>query len=304
MANIEVTTRYPHSEEFEFETRLERIDLDEERRADVTSGKGFIVSSAKPIKDDIKDPNGIFSDKFGKTLQDIKPFSNRYRCKCGAIESKFMQGQICPICGTPVKFVDDDFKYFGWIFLKDTYYIIHPTLYMSIASFIGPEAFDRILCIASKKDEDGNDIEVKKPKGEPFFGIGMMEFHDHFDEIMEFYKSRSKSTNKIEIYEDIMSQKDKVFSQSIPVFTTMLRPYKIENGDLHYEGTNAIYKMCSTLAAKINNDKLKIMSKSKNKNQLLYDLQVKVSKLFEEIGLILSGKKGTRVTYGSLQRNL
>lgn len=293
MANIQVTTHYPISDEYEYETRLERFDLDEERRSDVTSGKGFIISSAKPIKDDVKDPNGIFSNKFGMTLQDIQPFANRYRCKCGAVQSAFMQGQECPICHTPVKFVDDDFKFFGWIVLKDIYHLIHPTLYMSLAAFIGDENLNNIIKIQAKKDEDGNDIEVKKPKNEPFFGIGMMEFYNKFDEVMEFYKNKAKSQSKIELYEDLMSQKDIIFTHSIPVFTTMLRPYRIENAEMHYEGTNAIYKMCATLAYRINDDSLRMTTKSKNKNELLYDLQMKYKALFDEINKILSGKKGS-----------
>lgn len=295
---VNVTTHYPISDEYEYETTMERIDLDEERRQDVTSGKGFIISSPKPIREDIKDPNGIFSSKFGMSLQDIHPFQNRYRCKCGAIESKFMQGQECPICHTKVKFVDDDFKYFGWIVLKDPYYIIHTSLYMSLAAFIGDDTLNNIIKVQAKKDEDGNDMDprlVKRPKDEPFYGIGMIDFKNRFDEIMGYYKTKAKSQNKLDLYDDIMAHKDLVFTQSIPVFTTMLRPYKLEGGELHYEGTNAIYKMCAGLAAKINDDRLKITKKTKTKNELLYDLQMKVKALFEEIGQILSGKKGTKV---------
>ena len=299
MPDIQITTHYPRSDEWEYSTELERIQLDKERINDIYNGKGFVITSSKPIKDDIKDPDGIFSSKFGMTLQDVQAYATRYKCKCGYLISRFMLNQTCPICGTPVRHVDDDFGYFGWVVLKDPYYTIHPTMFMSLSSFIGAEVFDNIIKINVKKDEDGNDMETKKPKGEPYYGIGMMAFHDRFDEIMGFYAMKHKSPGKRELYEDIMANKHIVFTQSIPVFTTLLRPYKVEADDLHFEKTNATYKIITTIAERINRDKLRMTKKAKSKNALLYDLQMKVKELHAEILAILSGKKGTiRQLYG------
>ena len=47
---MKVTTHYPYSEEFEWETQMVDINLDEERIRDISEGKGFIVKSPKPIK--------------------------------------------------------------------------------------------------------------------------------------------------------------------------------------------------------------------------------------------------------------
>lgn len=299
MAEIEVRTTYPRSDDYEYETRLRRINMDEERIHDIYNGKGFVVTSSKPIKDDIKDPNGIFSTRFGMTLQDVQAYATRYKCKCGYLISRFMLNQICPICGTPVKHVDDDFGYFGWVVLKDPYYVIHPTLYMSLSSFIGSEVFDNIIKYQAKKDEDGKDMEIKRPKGEPYYGIGMMEFKERFDEIMMFYHNKHRSPAKNDLYEDIMKNKNVIFTQSIAVFTTLLRPYKIEADDLHFEKTNATYKIITTLAERINRDRLKMTKKAKSKNALLYELQSKIKELHTEILAILSGKKGTiRQLYG------
>lgn len=293
MAKFDITTHYPVSDEYEYTTELIRINMDDEKAHDITSGKGFIVTSSKPIRDDIKDPRGIFSNKFGMTLQDVEPFADRCRCTCGAKRSRFNLGEICPICNTTVKQVGDDFSYFGWIVLKDPYHVIHPTLYMSLSSFIGADAFENILDVVAKKDEDGNDMPTKIPKNEPFFGIGMMEFYNRFDEVMLYYKNKHRTQTKQELYDDIMKNSDKIFIQSIPVFTTILRPYKLEGGEFHFEGTNAIYKMCATLAERINKDNLRMTRKSKTKNELLYNLQKKIKKLFQEINAILSGKKGS-----------
>ena len=301
-AKINVTSHYPYSEKYEYETKMEIIDLDNERINDITSGNGFIISAPKAIKDDLKDDNGIFSTKYGQTLQDANPFGNRYRCKCGKTTMRFNSGQICELCKSEVRYVDDNFTYFGWITLKDPYHIIHPNLYMNIASLIGSSTFDDIITPNECRDEDGNEIVFVRPKDEPYKNIGMMEFYEKFDEICDYYLN--KRPDKIDHYNLIKENRKKVFSQSIPVYTIHLRPYKLEGGELHYEGTNAIFNMMTHLVAKINDDRYKINRKSKPKSQLLYNLQMKYMKLDEEINQILSGKKGSRQTWSTKMKVL
>ena len=291
MAQIKVNARYSKDGLYDYETRLERINLDKARREDVTSGNGFIVSSSKAIKEDVKLPNGIFSPKYGPGLQDANAFGNRYRCKCGHTTQRFYHGLVCPICGEKVEFKDDNFSMFGYICLKDPYYLIHPNLFNSLAFFIGEKDFLNIITPCDKKDEDGHTIPIVAPKDEPFYGIGMMEFHDRFDEIMDYYHARR--TNKNDYYENIMADYDKVFTQSIPVFTIHLRPYRIDGGTLHFESTNAIYNLMARMASHINDDKTKMSSKRKPKNQMLFELQEQFKKLYDELTKILSGKKGT-----------
>lgn len=297
MARMTVNTRYSKSEDFDYETRLERLNMDDERRHDVISGNGFIVSSPKAIKDDIKDPNGIYSTKYGPGLQDANAFGNRYQCKCGHTTSRFYHGLVCEVCGEKVEFKDDNFSMFGYICLKDPYYIIHPNLFMSLAFFIGEKDFMNIITPDDRKDEDGHEIEIKRSKDEPFKGIGMLDFHDRFDEIMEYYCS--KKPNKRDYYENIIEDKDKVFIQSIPVFTIHLRPFRLDGGVFHFEGTNAIYNMMANIASRINDDKTAMNRKKKPKNQLLFDLQMKYKELYDEVTKIISGKKGSiRALFG------
>lgn len=288
---MQVNTRYSKSDIYNYETKLERLNLDDQRREDVLTGNGFIVSSRKAIKEDVKDPNGIFSTKYGPGLQDANAFGNRYRCKCGHTTQRFYHGLTCPVCGEKVEFRDDNFGMFGYICLKDPYYLIHPNLFMSLAFFIGERTFNNIINPVNKKDEDGHEIKIETPKDEPFFGIGMMAFHDRFDEIIEYY--HNKKPNKLDYYENIIEDRDKVFTQSIPVFTIHLRPYRIDGGVFHFEGTNAIYNLMAKLASIINDDKTKMNSKTKPKNQLLYELQLQYKKLYDELTKILSGKKGS-----------
>lgn len=293
MAKIQVNTRYSENGIFDYSTKLERINLDQTRRHDVLNGDGFIVTSRKNIKEDVKDPNGIFSVKYGPGLQDVNAFGNRYRCKCGHTTQRFYHGLTCPVCGTKVEYRDENFGMFGYICLKDPYYLIHPNLFNSIAFFIGEREFMNIITPVHKKDEDGHDIPIVPPKDEPYFGIGMIDFHDRFDEIIEYYGV--KRPNKMDYYENIIDDRDKVFTQSVPVFTIHLRPYRIDGDMLHFEGTNAIYKVMTKLASDINMDKTKMDKKIKPKNQLLFDFQMKFKELYDELTKILSGKKGTRV---------
>lgn len=291
MSEVKVRMQYPYSDEYEYDTKLERINLDEERKKDILSGNGFVVTSHKSIKKDIKDPRGIFSPAFGQTLQDVHPFADRYKCDCGHITGRLYFGYTCPICHTMCRYVDDNFNYFGWITIKDPYYIIHPNLFKSLSSLIGQKKFMRIITMIDEKDADGHTVEIEKPKDEPFYGIGLIAFKEQFSEILNYYNKNT--VVKQEIYNDIMQNYDKVFTQSIPVYTTHLRPFKIEGSSLFYEDTNAMYTMMTKLAAQINNDSIKIFTKEKPKNQLLLDLQLKYNELYKELEATMSGKKGS-----------
>ena len=295
MPKITVRSHFPYSDEFTWITEMVDIDLDEERIKDVVSGRGFIIKSPKPIKEDLKDPDGIFSNKYGPTLDDINPYQDRYKCDCGYMRGKVNNNQPCPICHTKVKYVDDNFGYFGWAVLKGPYHVIHPSLFITLSKFIDNDTFLNIIKFSKEIDKDGNIAETKAPKNEPYYGIGMMGFYDKFEEIMEYYANKYKSKSKQEYYQVLMDAgKKKIFTHSIPVFTTLLRPYRVEGGDLHYEGINAIYKLLVALLANVSNDTNKIDKKEIIQNKLLYDAQMKIKELFDEIIKIFSGKKGSR----------
>ena len=288
---LSVNVSYPYSDEFEYETTLERINFDDERDSDLLRGNGFIVSDSNGIRKDIKDPNSIFSPKFGQTLKDLNPFANRYRCECGKLTQKINDGIKCKDCGTRVKYVDDNFDYTGWIVLKDAYVIIHPGLYKSIEFIIGKDILHNIINMEKPKDKDGHELkDFVPPKDEPFYNIGMLEFRDRFDEIMEYYINKKKA--KKMYYDDIIMHRRDVFTHSIPVFTTLLRPFEMDAKGFYYEDTNALYIMINKLKSCINDESLKIFRMKKSKLQYLCDLQVKVNELYTSIEAILSGKKG------------
>jgi len=246
MGELNVSYSYPYNANYTYNVLLERVNLDEEREMSILKGRGFVIRNYQSdIKKDIKNQDGIFSSKFGATLQDVNPFADRYKCQCGRLTGRIHHGIMCEICNTKVSYVDDDFEYFGWIVLKDPYYIIHPNLYKAIANLFGTmnkqSVLDSILAPKDERDQDGYIVEQEINKKEPFVGIGILAFKERFEEIMKFYLK--KTPGKKEYYENIMKNKDKVFTQSIPVYTIHLRPYKVSGEKFEFEGTNSTYNM-------------------------------------------------------------
>jgi len=296
--------RYPFSNEWDYEASIETIDLNDEMEQDIRIGNGFLISpSNKSIKKDLKDPDGIFSYRFGPTLNDMNPFIDRYKCRCvtGGLKGRVSHGMTCPICGARCEFVDDNFEYFGWMIIDKPYVVIHAAYYKKIERFIGRKGaavngkkrsrLENILEVVDIKDIDGHSTELEnKPKNEPYYGIGMIDFYERFDEIMAYYYKIQ--TNKKESYDDIIQNKHKIFTNSIPVFTTLLRPTDIRDNTMSYEPTNAMYVIINKLRTQINRNKTRMDRDKKSKNQNLYKLQMKYMELYDEIGAGLSGKKG------------
>lgn len=301
---IKLKLTYPNSDEFDFFTTLEPIDLDKTAKEDIESGNGFLISSPKSTnKKDMKNPDGIYSSKFGQKLGDMNPYADKYSCDCGTLKSRINNGIECPICHTKCKFVDDNFKLFGWIILKDKYHIIHPKFYDTLNYLFGPSPYNierkkikgtklqNILNHSPEVDQDGFMRECEfKPDNEPFYGIGMIEFYERFDEILEYYYN--KNQKKKDYYDEIKHYRDIIFCHSIPVFTTHLRPADVRDEYMYFEPINGMYNMINKHAHAINKDRRKYDQEVKVKNLHLFRLQMKYMELSNEILNILSGKKG------------
>lgn len=305
--------QYPHSDIYDYFVKLERINLDEECKKDLSNQHGFIIKEPQAINKALKSEDSIFSSKFGKSLQDKNPYSNRYSCKYGCTQGAFYAvpndaNWVCPICGTEIKPVGVDFTYFGWILIKDKYCLIHPLLYLSLESLIGKTNLDEIIEPEVELDSNGNPMSVydrrifklqnarrfkrkRSPSNmSPYAGIGILGFREKFDEIIEYYYKKKPAKKKY--YEDIIENKDKIFIHAIPVYTTQLRISKVENHRFSFESTNADFNLLAKLASTVNRDNLFIYKNKKLQNQLLWDMQSKIYHLTLEIINILSGKKG------------
>lgn len=303
---LNVTLTYPHSDEYEYFTKIEILDLDKEAQQDISSGNGFIISAPKSSnKKDMKNIDGIYSSRFGQKLGDVSPFADRYSCECGYLKSRINHDMECPMCHTKVKYVDDNFKMFGWIILKDEYHIIHPKFYDSLDYIMGESKYnhekkkinkggrklDNILFYNPDVDQNGFAHECTfKPDKEPYFGIGMTEFYNRFDEILEYY--HGLYPKKQEYFDEIAKYRDIVFCHSIPVFTTHLRPADIKDGYMYFEPTNGMYNMINKHVHMINNDKRRMNKRSTIIDAELYSVQSKYQELVTEVMEILSGKRG------------
>lgn len=89
---INVRMQYPYSDLYEYETKLVRLDLDQERINDIKTGRGFIIESSDSIRNDVKNQTGIFSSRYGSTVADIDSFNGKYRCDCGMTKGSIMHG--------------------------------------------------------------------------------------------------------------------------------------------------------------------------------------------------------------------
>ena len=288
--NVKLT--YPYDPNFKYETILERINLDEERIHDLQIGKGFIISEPQSIKKDIKDYNGIFSTRFGQTLQDVNPFANKHSCECKHLQGRIYDGIECPICHTKVRYVGEEMDFFGWIVLEDPYYLIHPNMYKTIEFIIGQRYLNNILKYDIPLDENGHIIpDAPKPKGEPYYGIGMMDFKERFDEIMKYYIGQNQG--KAMYYEDVLKYRDIIFIQSVPVYTTHLRPFRVDGTSFYFEKANGLYNDMAKKASLINRRTMMMTKKAqKPKNELLWEMQICFNDLEKEVEESLAKKKG------------
>lgn len=293
LSSDNLNKQYPYNPEYEYQTILERINLDKEREKDLLSANGFVITEPKNIKKDLTDINTIFSSRYGQTLQDINPFGDRYRCKCGRLTSRINHGIKCPVCGERVKFLDDKFGYFGWIITGGPYYLIHPNLYKSLEFLIGPTRLFNIIKPVNEKDINGYEKktdESELSKDEPFFGLGMIDFKERIYEVLDFYVAKYPS--KMEYYNDIMNNMDKLFIQSIPVYTTHLRPFRVEGEKLVFDGNNATYNILAKLASELNRNKLGMNRKKKPKEQILFEMQKGYNEIYKDLEENLAHKKG------------
>lgn len=277
---------------YKFESWITPIDFDEECVKDISKSTGFYITKKQDIKKDIRSEDSIFSSRYGLQIDDMTPFGDIYKCKCGKTMMKVNNGLLCPICHTKVRYVSNDFSITGWVVLND-YTVIHPNMFKKLIAFMGKKNLDAIINFDSKIDEDGFTVKKDASKSNPFIGIGFEEFKNRFNEIMEFFRNKYKANvNKMAYYEDIMKYKSIVFTHSLPVYTSQLRPFSIKQNRFNFEGNNALYNVIAGLAAKLNKSKIYSRGRTKPTNQILYDIQMKYMEIYADLEKVIAQKKG------------
>jgi len=203
--------------------RLVKLNLNKIAEKRLKEGKDFLITNPNYLgKNNAKTEDGIFSPKFGHTqFDDQLGTRDMYRCYCGHLAGAIFLDETCPKCKTTVQFIDADLTITGWIPLGE-YCVINPGMFIHLQALIGKSELRNILKVdVSRMDSNGNIIYQRSAKS-PYAHIGMMEFRDKIDEILEFYYK--KYPKKKDIYELIMEFKDCIFTSYIPVYSSILRP--------------------------------------------------------------------------------
>lgn len=239
---------------FNRRVRLRQLNWDDEAKVMIAAGKGFrVVEKGVTDTDQTKRMYSIHSPAFGTDWSDQRPFEDRYSCKCGEYIGKNFKGIECEKCKTKVEFIDIDMNYTGWIML-DNHKVIQPMFYRKIAAFIGTKTFPKIITFVEPKDRIPT-------KANPYVGIGLLEFYERFNEIMDFFLDKKKHHYKQ--YLNIMANYDKVFVSSIPVFSTYLRMLVIKDGKMNYSKEDVLYNKMYTNSVLLN-DRFELVRRRNN----------------------------------------
>lgn len=290
--------------------KLQIMNWDKEYEKDMEAGIGFDITDEIGFdenKENLKE-NGIYSPKYGSTVNDENSFAERYSCKCGHLQGRIFEGETCKECGDEVKFIDDNIFITGWFTLKDTY-IIHPIMYNLLEGVFGPKNLKLLLEDLKKIDREGKKIDEfesdKLLNLHPYVGETIMGFKEKFDEIFQyFYESKLKKIKTKDIqkykylkneleetYKLIMDNKRKIFQSHIPVYSVLLRPIHFGES-FSYLSINKEYTNLSVLVYRINKKKLMMDRQAINISRLLYKIQLSVNTIYKEIISIISSKEG------------
>ncbi len=206
---------------------FERMNFEEECAYDVINGRGFLIKDPPfaDIDKSIRNMDGPRSPRFGTTYGDNNEFMDRYRCKCGRTIGAEFEGEYCPYCKEKIEFKDVDILYTAWLNFYP-YKIINPLMYNRLQSALSRKCLENIISNDNIITSNGiirkhsDTIEVKKSML-VYHNIGLKEFYDNYEEIMTYYRSKRKA--KADLIDQLIADKDKVWTSKIPVYSTTLR---------------------------------------------------------------------------------
>ena len=287
------------------EAHVVKLDLDAECAYDLAIGRGLRLQSTESFHKSEKVEDGLQSPFFGTDFSDELSFAERYRCQCGYMIGMMYQGELCPKCGTPVGYVPVDMKKMGWIIL-DHFKVMPPIYAYKLPEALGTVEGEKVLTKILSKDFDQDESdehaiilrekEDELRKKHPFVYKGTQWFVDHFEEVIKYYMT--KKPGKKKLFEELLHDKDHVFTSSIPVISATLRsetPGEKDRKLIKFR-INTIYSSIIRLTNEINElGDIKNMSDNDliTTDRYLCAIHKKLLQLFDEIFNILNGKKGT-----------
>ena len=180
---------------------------------------------------DVTDPEEAIKQVFYNAAD---TFSFKATCECGnpEITGNMFIGFICPICKTPVKTIDNQILKFRSMFRIPDYLppIIHPQVYQKLSTWLGT------IPNPQKKREKIKVLEAMLKTRKQFpvalkeagFKFGLKYFYEHFDEIINFFTTKSAFVgNEIlkkapEMIQFLTKNRDKIFIRNLPVLNNTL----------------------------------------------------------------------------------
>lgn len=266
------------------------MNWDEEYKNDIKSGIGFDITDYTPLKDKKRTPNGIFSNKFGSELSDDVTVSDRFSCDCKELKGAYLEGEVCPHCGSKVRYFNSDILKTGWF--TTNFKFINPHFYEFLSSFIGSKKL--LNMVKRESDTDKNGIIIIKEKNEkdetPFDSIGVVEFHDRFDEIMEY--ALQQNPKKEDTYNFIMKHRDAVFINHFPLYSLNLRPFTMKKNNVRFADINRKFMVLSTNFGKINKKKEYTELEVEKLQPLIYETQALINDIYMMNMDMIVGKEG------------
>ena len=271
--------------------QMKTINWEAEYKRDIESGIGFDITNTTAIdtKTKKKTDDGIFSPFYGG--EEVESATELYTCECKALKGKFYKGIVCEECGTPVEYHNNDISKTGWMCLNE-YSLINPLFYNILVKAIGNKNLLNIIKYSKEIDCDGNIVTNMDDYDEenPYFSLGMVEFEQKFDEIMEFYKPMKK--DKAKYFKFIEDNRDKIFVHHIPVFSLILRPVMIIQNNVVYADINRKYALLLSYIDALNRNDTEIDNKMIKVLPTLYETQTVLNEIHNMIITMVSGKKG------------
>lgn len=275
--------------------QFRRLDWDIQFNVDMQNGLGFQITEPVEVSfDGTKERTlyGAQSPLYGTTYGDEHEFVERYRCRCGKLRSRQYEGEICPFCNTPVESRGSDIRICGWITLgHPDAYIINPLYFKILSNAIGHVFADEIVMPRMKVDKNGNSSVVQPGDLDfvpthPFYGIGVQQFHDRYEEVLTYFMNLSSKKNKRRTFETLLKQKHAVFCRHIPIYSTLLRPQSFTQDTFYYQGADKIINPMFRLAESLE------YCTDIEYNQILMRLQGKVNELWDYDFDSINGKEG------------
>jgi DNA-directed RNA polymerase beta' subunit len=230
--------------------------------------------------------DGVFSEKiFGKNDTTGQSFT----CLCGKIQGRFHSGEMCADCNTRVKQRSSDISKKGWINLEP-FFIINPFFWKQLQKLVG-RSLDAIAQYEPKLNLNGNVDKANKSKI-AYANIGMVEFKEKFDEVIEYYLELNKKKESARAaYLCIVEHHDKVWIDKFPVYSSILRPAVVIQKMFTFSEENTFFNQ---MINNINLLKNKVsLEKSKlSELPLIYECQCAANRIYDKINTILAGKTG------------